>query len=94
MRKQNMFYGCLLLCLLMAGALCGVLGGCAVQERPPLSFDDQQALAANRQCRADATQMNNEWRGDTSYFPWRAYYDMCMKRFEISDEQMRRLHLP
>ena len=38
--------------------------------------------------------MNNEWRGDTSYFPWRAYYDMCMRRFEISDAEMRKLRLP
>lgn len=94
MRQLGGFYGCLLLCLCIAGALACTLGGCAQQERPPLSFADQQALAANRQCRADATQMNNEWRGDTSYFPWRAYYEMCMKRFEISDEQMRRLRLP
>ena len=70
------------------------LGGCVQQQRQPLSFDDQQALAANRQCRAEATQMNNEWRGDTSYFPWRSYYNMCMRRFEVSDEQMRRLRLP
>ena len=90
MQKLRVFYGCLLLCLCLGGFLCG----CVAQERPPLSFDDPQALAANRQCRADATQMNNEWRGDTSYFPWRAYYDMCMRRFEVSDEQMRRLHLP
>ena len=80
----------LLLCL-TAGLW---LGGCAQQQRQPLSFDDQQALAANRQCRAEATQMNNEWRGDTSYFPWRSYYNMCMRRFEVSDEQMRRLRLP
>ena len=90
MRKLRWICGCLLLCLCLGGALCG----CTAQQRPPLSFDDQQALAANRQCRADATQMNNEWRGDTSYFPWRSYYDMCMRRFEVTDEQMRRLHLP
>ncbi|MTJ92006.1 MAG: hypothetical protein F8N36_03955 [Desulfovibrio sp.] len=90
MRQRHAIYGSVLLCLCLACAL----GGCAAQERAPLSFDDQQALAADRQCRSDATQMNNEWRGNTSYFPWRAYYDMCMRRFEISDEQMRRLHLP
>lgn len=90
MLRALLFNGCLLLCLCLGGALYG----CAVQERPPLSFDDQQALAADRQCRADATQMNNEWRGNTSYFPWRSYYDMCMRRFEVTDEQMRRLRLP
>lgn len=79
-----------LLCL----ALVLTAAGCAPRERRPLSFDDQQALAANRECRAQATQMNNEWGGDTSYATWRAYYDMCMSRFEISDEQMRRLRLP
>lgn len=67
---------------------------CVPRERQPLSFDDQQALVANRQCRDEATQMNREWRGDTSYFPWRAYYDMCMKRFDVTNEQMRRLGLP
>ena len=82
---------CLLLCLCLGGAL---YGRAVQQERPQLSFDDQQALAADRQCRADATQMNNEWRGNTSYFPWRSYYDMCMRRFEVTDEQMRRLRLP
>lgn len=90
MLRALLFNCCLLLCLCLGGALYG----CAVQERPPLSFDDQQALAADRQCRADATQMNNEWRGNTSYFPWRSYYDMCMRRFEVTDEQMRRLRLP
>lgn len=90
MQKLRILTGGLLLCLCLGVALCG----CAPQNRPPLSFEDQQALAADKQCRADATQMNNEWRGDTSYFPWRAYYDMCMKRFEVTDEQMRRLHLP
>ena len=90
MLRALLLNGSLLLCLCLGAALYG----CAAQERPPLSFDDQQALAANRQCRADATQMNNEWRGNTSYFPWRSYYDMCMRRFEVTDEQMRRLHLP
>ncbi len=91
MREKTCFGSGLLAFCLLAGFFAG---GCAARERPPLTFDDQQALAANRQCRAEATQMNNEWRGDTSYFPWRAYYDMCMKRFEISDTQMRKLRLP
>ncbi|WP_300551769.1 hypothetical protein [Desulfovibrio sp.] len=82
--------GLLALCLMAGFLACG----CAPRERPPLTFDDQQALAANQQCRAEATQMNNEWRGDTSYFPWRAYYDMCMRRFEISDAEVRKLRLP
>ena len=90
MRVLRAFYCCLLVCLCLGLVLCG----CTPRERAPLSFDDQQALAANRQCRADATQMNNEWRGNTSYTPWRAYYDMCMKRFAVTDEQMRRLGLP
>ena len=90
MQKKCAVTACLLICLCLVGVLCG----CTHQLRPPLSFDDQQALAANKQCRADASQMNNEWRGDTSYFPWRSYYDMCMRRFEGSDEQMRRLRLP
>lgn len=90
MLRALLLNGSLLLCLCLGAGLYG----CAVQERPPLSFDDQQALAADRQCRADATQMNNEWRGNTSYFPWRSYYDMCMRRFEVTDEQMRMLHLP
>lgn len=79
-------------------ALCLTVGciacGCTPRERPPLTFDDQQALAANQQCRAEATQMNNEWRGNTNYAPWRAYYNMCMSRFGITDQQMRRLWLP
>lgn len=79
-----------LLCLALGLAV----AGCAPRERRPLSFDDQQALAANKECRAQASQMNDEWRGNTSYGPWRAYYDMCMSRFEISDKQMRRLGLP
>lgn len=91
MLKHALFGVCLTLLSLTSGFW---LGGCTPQQRPPLTFDDQQALAANRQCRSEATQMNNEWRGDTSYFPWRAYYDMCMRRFEVSDEQMRKLGLP
>lgn len=90
MRIMRAVGGCLLIWLCLGATL----WGCTARQRPPLSFDDQQALAANRQCRADATQMNSEWRGDTSYFPWRAYYNMCMRRFEVSDEQMRRLGLP
>ena len=91
MQKHSFVGRCLLALCLAAGVLAC---GCTPRERPPLTFDDQQALAANQQCRAEATQMNNEWRGDTSYFPWRAYYDMCMRRFEVTDEQMRTLHLP
>ena len=90
MQNVRLICGYMLLCLCLGG----MLGGCVAHERAPLTVDDQQALAADRQCRADATQMNNEWRGDTSYFPWRSYYDMCMRRFEITDEEMRRLHLP
>ena len=82
--------GLLALCLMSGFLACG----CTPRERPPLTFDDQQALAANQQCRDEATQMNNEWRGNTSYAPWRAYYDMCMSRFGISDQQMRKLWLP
>ena len=91
MHKSFFFGSGLLALFLTAGFL---TYGCAPRERPPLTFDDHQALAANQQCRAEATQMNTEWRGDTSYFPWRAYYNMCMKRFEISDAQMRKLRLP
>ena len=89
---KNALIGVCLTLLSLTSGFC--LGGCTPQQRPPLTFEDQQALAANRQCRSEATQMNNEWRGDTSYFPWRAYYDMCMRRFEVSDEQMRKLGLP
>ena len=90
--QKNSFVGSGLLALyLMTGLLAC---GCTPRERPSLTFDDQQALAANQQCRAEATQMNNEWRGDTSYFPWRSYYEMCMRRFEISDAEMRKLRLP
>lgn len=80
----------LLLCLVLPLAV----AACVPRQQQPLSFDDQQALAAHRQCREDATQMNPEWRGNTGYAPWRAYYDMCMRRFEITDAQMRRLWLP
>ena len=89
--QKNFFVGSGLLALcLMAGLLAC---GCAHRERPPLTFDDQQALAANQQCRAEATQMNPEWRGDTSYFPWRAYFDMCMRRMGVSKDAMRRMRL-
>ena len=37
--------------------------------------------------------MNPEWRGDTSYFPWRAYFDMCMRRMGVSDERMKHMHI-
>ena len=82
--------GLLALCLMAGFLACG----CTPRERAPLTFDDQQALAANQQCRAEATQMNNEWRGNTNYFPWRAYYEMCIRRFEISVAEMRMLRLP
>lgn len=91
MQKNSLLRIGLLACCVFASAFAC---GCAARERAPLTFDDQQALAANQQCRDEATQMNNEWRGNTSYFPWRAYYEMCMKRFDVSDEQMRKLHLP
>lgn len=69
------------------------LAACAPQERCPLTFEEQQDLEAYHQCRREATSMNPEWRGDTSYFPWRAYFDMCMRRMGVSDEQMRRMRI-
>ena len=81
----------LMLALCLALVLC--LGACAPRERRPLTFEEQQDLEAYRQCRREATSMNPEWRGDTSYFPWRAYFDMCMKRMGVSNEQMRRMRI-
>ncbi|MDD4701766.1 MAG: hypothetical protein PHI96_06050 [Desulfovibrio sp.] len=77
--------------LCLALVLC--LGACAPQERRPLTFEEQQDLDAYWQCRREATSMNPEWRGDSSYFPWRAYFDMCMRRMGVSDQQMRRMNV-
>lgn len=81
----------LMLALCLALVLC--LGACTHHERRPLTFEEQQDLEAYWQCRREATSMNPEWRGDTSYFPWRAYFDMCMKRMGVSNEQMRRMRI-
>ena len=79
----------LVLCLVLAGGL----GACAPREQPPLTFEEQQDLDAYHQCRREASEMNPEWRGNTSYAPWRAYFDMCMRRMGVSKEAMRRMWL-
>lgn len=87
--KGGRFLPVMALCL----ALVLSLGACAPRERRPLTFEEQQDLEAYRQCKREATSMNPEWRGDTSYFPWRAYFDMCMRRMGVSDERMRRIRI-
>ncbi|WP_291439180.1 hypothetical protein [Desulfovibrio sp.] len=79
----------LVLCLVLAACLCS----CAPREQRPLTFEEQQDIEAYRQCRREATAMNPEWRGDTSYFPWRAYFNMCMRRMGVSEESMRRMRM-
>ena len=87
--KGGRFLPVMALCL----ALVLSLGACAPREQRPLTFEEQQDLEAYRQCKREATEMNPEWRGDTSYFPWRAYFDMCMRRMGVSDERMRRIRI-
>ena len=85
--KGGRFWPALALCL----ALC--LGACAPREQRPLTFEEQQDLEAYRQCKREATEMNPEWRGDSGYFPWRAYFDMCMRRMGVSDERMKHMRI-
>ena len=87
--KGRRFLPVMALCLALALSL----GACAPREHRPLTFEEQQDLEAYRQCKREATSMNPEWRGDTSYFPWRAYFDMCMRRMGVSDERMRHMHI-
>lgn len=87
--KKAQFWPILALCLVLALSL----GACAPREHRPLTFEEQQDLEAYRQCKREATSMNPEWRGDSSYFPWRAYFDMCMRRMGVSDERMRHMHI-
>ena len=79
----------LVLCLVLAAGL----SACAPREQRSLTFEEQQDVEAYYQCRREATAMNPEWRGDTSYFPWRAYFDMCMRRMGVSKDAMRRMRL-
>lgn len=79
----------LVLGLVLAACLCS----CAPREQRPLTFEEQQDIEAYRQCRREATAMNPEWRGDTSYFPWRAYFNMCMRRMGVSEDAMRRMRM-
>ena len=87
--KNRRYWPALALCLVLALSL----GACAPREHRPLTFEEQQDLEAYRQCKREATSMNPEWRGDSSYFPWRAYFDMCMRRMGVSDERMRHMHI-
>ena len=89
--RTGRLWPALALCLALALALC--LGACAPREHRPLTFEEQQDLEAYRQCKREATSMNPEWRGDTSYFPWRAYFDMCMRRMGVSNERMRHMRI-
>ena len=79
----------LVLCLVLAAGL----SACAPREQRSLTFEEQQDVEAYYQCRREATAKNPEWRGDTSYFPWRAYFDMCMRRMGVSKDAMRRMRL-
>ena len=87
--RGGRFLPVMALCLALALGL----GACAPREHRPLTFEEQQDLEAYRQCKREATSMNPEWRGDTSYFPWRAYFDMCMRRMGVSNERMRHMRI-
>ena len=87
--RAGRFLPVMVLCLALALSL----GACAPREHRPLTFEEQQDLEAYRQCKREATSMNPEWRGDTSYFPWRAYFDMCMRRMGVCDERMKHMRI-
>ena len=75
-------------------ALCLVLflAGCAERQTAPLTFEQEQARAAHEQCRREATAMNSEGRHFfRESFPRRAYYDMCMRRMGVAEQDIRKM---
>ncbi|SDF14486.1 hypothetical protein [Desulfovibrio legallii] len=76
--------------LLCALALIAALG-CAPRQQRPLTFEEQQLRMAEAQCRQEASSMNPEWRGNSRYFPWRAYFEMCMHRLGVTDAELKTL---
>ncbi|RRD71796.1 hypothetical protein EII23_02530 [Desulfovibrio sp. OH1186_COT-070] len=68
------------------------LAGCATRQAAPLTFEQEQARAAHEQCRREATEMNPEGRHFfRESFPWRAYYDMCMRRMGVAEQDIRKM---
>ena len=77
--------------LLCALALAAALGCAPRGVQRPLTFEEQQVRMAEAQCRQEASQMNPEWRGNSRYFPWRAYFEMCMHRLGVTDAELKTL---
>ena len=68
-KKSFVGSGLLALCLMAGFLACG----CAPRERPPLTFDDQQALAANQQCRAEECRNRSPTKASKDLCPFAKY---------------------
>lgn len=75
--------------LLALGLL--VLSGCAARQTRPLTFEEQQALAARAQCSEEATSMNSEGAHNSSNPFWNAYFEMCMRRLGVTNAELKKM---
>ena len=68
--------------LLLALCLAG-LTACAPRHSAPLTFEEQQALAASA--------MTSEGPHNSSHPFWSSYFEMCMHRLGVTDAELKKM---
>ena len=76
--------------LLLALCLAG-LTACAPRHSAPLTFEEQQALAAKQQCSEEASAMNSEGPHNSSNPFWSSDFEMCMHRLGVTDAELKKM---
>lgn len=88
--KNNAFIRALILATTLTLGLLA-LTACAPRQSAPLTFEEQQALVAKKQCSEEATAMNGEGLQNSSNPLWAAYFEMCMHRLGVTDAELKKM---
>lgn len=88
--KNNAFIRALILATTLTLGLLA-LTSCAPRQSAPLTFEEQQALAAKKQCSEEATAMNGEGLHNSGNPLWAAYFEMCMHRLGVTDAELKKM---
>ena len=69
----------------------GRTDGLCPRHSAPLTFEEQQALAAKQQCSEEASAMNSEGPHNSSNPFWSSYFEMCMHRLGVTDAELKKM---
>lgn len=64
-----------------------LVAGCPGHQHLPLTFEQEEALRAKEQCTNDASLMNDPPHNSRNH-SWKSYFEMCMRRFGVSDKEL------